>query len=490
MGSLQPTGKIEGILQRNKIIFSGTIFNNNNLNINNIDKETEDYLKKINDNNICIFIPIDNKYPNFLIKLYSKESYFNQRIIIKFDYWHNNLLLPSGHFIMKLGECLDIPVENNVILYEHNVDVNPFSKKIINKMPKEDIEFVCPKEELDKRLDLRDRYICSIDPPGCKDIDDALHCKLLPNGNYELGVHIADVTHYVKPGDEVDRIAAKNCNTIYLVHKRTDMLPKVLTENLCSLVGGKERLAFSVLWEFDKDSLEVKNVIYGKSVIKSKAALTYEQANTIMNDNTNNTELAISIRLLNKITKVLKQRRIEAGALILASNEMKFNLNQETNTITDISMYKTYETNSLVEECMLLANVWVAKKIYESFPSCAILRRHPPPKEKELNNFVKILNERGYSINTNSSIELNKSLDNIKKTNDPFFNKLIRSLITRTMNQAKYFSSVEFSYEEFFHYGLAMEIYTHFTSPIRRYCDILGKFIHILLLQFDVIVIF
>jgi exosome complex exonuclease DIS3/RRP44 len=122
---------------------------------------------------------------------------------------------------------------------------------------------------------------------------------------------------------------------------------------------------------------------------------------------------------------------------------------------------------------MLLANVWVAKKIYESFPSCAILRRHPPPKEKELNNFVKILNERGYSINTNSSIELNKSLDNIKKTNDPFFNKLIRSLITRTMNQAKYFSSVEFSYEEFFHYGLAMEIYTHFTSPIRRYCDIL-----------------
>ena len=471
--SLQPTGKIEGILQRNKIIFSGTIFNNNNLNINNIDKETEDYLKKINDNNICIFIPIDNKYPNFLIKLYSKESYFNQRIIIKFDYWHNNLLLPSGHFIMKLGECLDIPVENNVILYEHNVDVNPFSKKIINKMPKEDIEFVCPKEELDKRLDLRDRYICSIDPPGCKDIDDALHCKLLPNGNYELGVHIADVTHYVKPGDEVDRIAAKNCNTIYLVHKRTDMLPKVLTENLCSLIGGKERLAFSVLWEFDKDSLEVKNVIYGKSVIKSKAALTYEQANTIMNDNTNNTELAISIRLLNKITKVLKQRRIEAGALILASNEMKFNLNQETNTITDISMYKTYETNSLVEECMLLANVWVAKKIYESFPSCAILRRHPPPKEKELNNFVKILNERGYSINTNSSIELNKSLDNIKKTNDPFFNKLIRSLITRTMNQAKYFSSVEFSYEEFFHYGLAMEIYTHFTSPIRRYCDIL-----------------
>ena len=340
-------------------------------------------------------------------------------------------------------------------------------------MPREDIEFKCPEEELEKRIDLRDRCICSIDPPGCKDIDDALHCKILPNGNYELGVHIADVSHYVKAGSEVDRIAAKNCNTIYLVHKRTDMLPKVLTENLCSLVGGKERLAFSVLWEFDKDNLEILNVNYGKSVIRSRAALTYEKANNIMNDKNDNSDIAIGIRLLNKITKDLKRKRIESGALILASNEMKFNLNQETNTITDISMYKTFETNSLVEECMLLANVWVAKKIYESYPSCAILRRHPPPKEKELNNFIKILNERGYSIDSSSSLNLSNSLDKIIKENDPFFNKLIRTLLTRTMNQAKYFTSSEFSYEEFYHYGLAMEIYTHFTSPIRRYSDIL-----------------
>jgi exosome complex exonuclease DIS3/RRP44 len=192
-----------------------------------------------------------------------------------------------------------------------------------------------------------------------------------------------------------------------------------------------------------------------------------------MNDLNDNSELAIGIRLLNKITKDIKRKRIEAGALILASNEMKFNLNQETNTITDISMYKTYETNSLVEECMLLANVWVAKKIYESFPSCAILRRHPPPKEKELNNFTKILNERGYEIDTSSSLNLSNSLNKINKEKDPFFNKLIRSLLTRTMNQAKYFPSSEYSYEDFYHYGLAMEIYTHFTSPIRRYSDIL-----------------
>ena len=295
----------------------------------------------------------------------------------------------------------------------------------------------------------------------------------MPNGNYELGVHIADVSHYVKAGSVVDKIAAKNCNTIYLVHKRTDMLPKVLTENLCSLVGKKERLAFSVLWEFDKNTLEIKNVKYGKSVIKSMAALTYEQAQNILNDKNDDSIMAKSIKILDIITRDLKRKRMEDGALILSSNSMKFNLDNETNTITDISEYKTFQTNSLVEECMLLANVWVAKKIYQSYPSCAILRRHPPPKEKELNNFIQILKERGHELKAGNNLELNNSLDNIKKDGDPFFNKLVRSLLTRTMNQAKYFPSCEFSYEDFYHYGLAMEIYTHFTSPIRRYSDIL-----------------
>ena len=470
---LQPTGYVQGILRRNRNTFCGTIYNPNDKINNSIDEKTQDFLKNYMKNNIAIFIPIDSKYPNFILQLHEVEKYYNQRIVIKFDDWSSNIIIPSGHFFKKLGKCLDIPVENEIILYEHNVDINPFSKKIIDSMPNEDVEFKCPPEELKKRMDLRNMPVCSIDPPGCKDIDDALHALILPNGNYQLGVHIADVSHYVKAGSVVDKIAAKNCNTIYLVHKRTDMLPKVLTENLCSLVGKKERLAFSVLWEFDKNSLEIKNVKYGKSVIKSMAALTYEQAQNILNDKNDNSKMAISIKILDLITKDLKRRRMEDGALILSSNSMKFNLDNETNTITDISEYKTFQTNSLVEECMLLANVWVAKKIYQSYPSCAILRRHPPPKEKELNNFIQILKERGFDLKASNNLELNNSLDNIKKEGDPFFNKLVRTLLTRTMNQAKYFPSCEFSYEDFYHYGLAMEIYTHFTSPIRRYSDIL-----------------
>ena len=471
--NLQPTGYITGILRRNRTVFCGTIYNPNDTINNSINDDLKIFMKNYQKENIAIFIPIDSKYPNFILQLYQQEKYYNQRIVIKFDIWKENILIPSGHFFNNLGQCLVVPVENEIILYEHNVDINPFSKKIIDSMPNEDVEFKCPPEELKKRLDLRNKPVCSIDPPGCKDIDDALHAIILPNGNYELGVHIADVSHYVKSGSVVDKIAAKNCNTIYLVHKRTDMLPKVLTENLCSLVGKKERLAFSVLWEFDKDNLEIKNVKYGKSVIKSLAALEYGQAQKILNDPNDNSQMAMSIKIMDKITRHLKQKRLDAGALILSSNSMKFNLDNETNTITDISEYKTYQTNSLVEECMLLANVWVAKKIYESFPSCAILRRHPPPKEKELGNFIKILKERGFELKAGNNMELNNSLDKINKKGDPFFNKLVRSLLTRTMNQAKYFPSCEFSYEEFYHYGLAMEIYTHFTSPIRRYSDIL-----------------
>ena len=470
--NLQPTGYIQGILRRNRNTFCGTIYNSNDKINNRINEKIESFLKVYKKENLAVFIPIDSKYPNFVLQLHEIQKYYNQRIVIKLDEWSSNIIIPSGHFFKKLGKCLEIPVENEIILYEHNVDINPFSKKIIDSMPNEDVEFKCPPEELKKRMDLREKPICSIDPPGCKDIDDALHAVVLPNGNYELGVHIADVSHYVKAGSIVDKIAAKNCNTIYLVHKRTDMLPKVLTENLCSLVGGKERLAFSVLWEFDKN-LEIKNCKYGKSVIKSMAALTYEQAQNILNDKKDNSIMAQSIKILDLITRDLKRKRMEDGALILSSNSMKFNLDNETNTITDISEYKTYQTNSLVEECMLLANVWVAKQIYKSYPSCAILRRHPPPKEKELNNFIQILKERGHTLKAGNNLELNNSLDNIKKDGDPFFNKLVRTLLTRTMNQAKYFPSCEFSYEEFYHYGLAMEIYTHFTSPIRRYSDIL-----------------
>ena len=279
--------------------------------------------------NYNIFIPIDSKFPFFLLKLHEPSVYYNQRIQIHRDSWKSCNLLPSAHFIKNIGPCNDVKTENEVILLEHDVITNPFSSKIIASMPipNEDSNVNVTEEDLKVRMDLRHITVCSIDPPGCKDIDDALHCRVLQNGNFEIGCHIADVSHYVKHGSDVDKIAARSCNTIYLVHRRTDMLPKVLTENLCSLVEGKDRFAFSVIWEVDKNTLEIleDKVVYTKSIIRSRKAFTYGMAQELKDDLTQKGELAESVRGLMKIAKKLKQDRMEKGALVLASNEVNLN---------------------------------------------------------------------------------------------------------------------------------------------------------------------
>ena len=274
----QPVGKIKGIIRKTRNQFCGTIISSNDFQAKRVNNVTKEIYENSIRNKYQIFIPIDPKLPNFFVKLHQSEIYLNKRILIKYDKWRADQPYPFGHFLKNLGEINDVKVENEVILLENSVDVNPFSPKIINSLPAENSQLKVTDDDLKKRKDLRELNICSIDPPGCKDIDDALHCRVLRNRDYEIGVHIADVTHYVKAGSEIDRIAARNSNTVYMVHKRTDMLPKVLTENLCSLVGNKERFAFSVTWIVDKDTLEIKEVDFFKSIIKSKSAMTYKDA--------------------------------------------------------------------------------------------------------------------------------------------------------------------------------------------------------------------
>lgn len=195
-------------------------------------------------------------------------------------------------------------------------------------MPTEGDGWTIPQEEIDKWRDLRDVCVCSIDPPGCKDIDDALHCYWMPNGNFNVGVHIADVTHFVKPDSELDWEAARRCTTVYLVDRRTDMLPGLLTENLCSLRDDGPWLAFSVIWEIDSKTYKVVKTEYCKSVIKSKASLTYRKAQDIHDDSKDNSELALGIWGLMQIAWVLRDKRIESGALTLGSPEVKFDMDE------------------------------------------------------------------------------------------------------------------------------------------------------------------
>lgn len=319
-----------------------------------------------------------------------------------------------------------------------------------------------------KRVDLRDLTICSVDPPGCTDIDDALHCRLLPNGRIEAGVHIADVSHFIRPGNALDKEAALRATTVYLVDKRIDMVPELLSSNLCSLRGNEERFAFSCIWEIDEDA-NIVDTRYHKSVIKSKKAMTYEEAQLIIDDASQKHDIATSLRLLNMLAKKLKKRRLENGALVLASPEIRFQIDSETHDPIEVEVKKLRDTNSMVEEFMLLANISVAEKIEKEFPECAMLRRHPEPPQANFDPLIKAGRNQGFEIETQSGRKLAESLDNAIKADNPYFNTMLRILATRCMMQAIYFISGTLQRSEYFHYGLAAPIYTHFTSPIRRY---------------------
>nr|XP_003705753.1 PREDICTED: exosome complex exonuclease RRP44 [Megachile rotundata] len=448
-----PTGKIVGIIRRNWRQYCGILQPSN-----------------IEGNVRHLFVPAERKIPKIRIETRQYTVLSKQRIIVAIDSWPRNSRYPLGHFVRALGAIGDKATENEVILLEHDVPHSRFSDAVLSSLPK--MPWSITDGDIEQREDLRHLDICSVDPPGCTDIDDALHCRKLPNGNFEVGVHIADVTHFIRPGTALDKEAALRATTVYLVDTRIQMIPELLSTNLCSLRGNVERLAFSCIWELDKDA-NVINTRYCKSVICSRAAMTYDEAQLKIDDASQQDSIAISLRNLNSLAKKLKKRRLENGALVLASPEIRFQVDSETHDPIDVEAKKLRETNSMVEEFMLLANISVANKIVEEFPECAVLRRHPEPPPANFEPLIKAGKNQGFIINTNTGKELAESLDKCHKADNPYFNTMLRILATRCMMQAVYFISGMHQPSEYFHYGLACPIYTHFTSPIRRYADIM-----------------
>ncbi|CAF2585119.1 unnamed protein product [Rotaria sp. Silwood2] len=418
-----------------------------------------------------LFLPHEKRIPKIRIESRQAEELKNSRVMVQIDHWPRSSRYPHGHFIKTLGKLGDKETENEVILAEHDILHHEFPEAVLDCLPK--LPWIITEEDLANRIDLRDFCIVSIDPPGCTDIDDALHCRLLENGNFECGVHIADVTHFVRPNTALDLEARERGTTVYLTDRRIDMLPVLLSGNLCSLRGGEERFAFSVRWEITPDA-KIVNTIFHKSIIKSKSAMTYEQAQTIKDDSGINDEIALSLRHLHSIAAQLRQKRLDKGALVLESSEVRFQLDTETHDPLSVMNKELRETNWLVEEFMLLANISVAEKIYELFPDCACLRKHPAPPISNFDPLVKAAETKGFQIKANTGKELADSLDQAVLLAHPYFNTMLRMLATRCMMQAVYFcSGFESDIKSFEHYGLATPIYTHFTSPIRRYADVL-----------------
>ncbi|XP_063347449.1 exosome complex exonuclease RRP44 [Pelmatolapia mariae] len=447
----KPTGKVVGIIKRNWRPFCGM------LNVSQIKESTRH-----------LFTPADRRIPRIRIETRQASTLSGQRIMVAIDGWPKDSRYPNGHFVRSLGGAGEKDTEEEVLLLEHDVPHQAFSQAVLSFLPK--MPWAITPEDMMKREDLRPLTVCSVDPPGCTDIDDALHCRELENGNLEVGVHIADVSHFIRPGNALDKEAANRGTTVYLCGKRIDMVPELLSSNLCSLRSNVDRLAFSCIWEINHKA-EILKTRFTKSVINSKASLTYAEAQMRIDDTNKNDDITKSLRGLNKLAKILKRQRIEKGALTLSSLEVRFHMDSETHDPIDLQTKELMETNSMVEEFMLLANISVAQKIYDEFPECALLRKHPAPPPSNYDILIKAAKSKEVEVHTDSAKALADSLDAAKVDGFPYFNTLLRILATRCMMQAVYFCSGMDS--DFHHYGLASPIYTHFTSPIRRYADII-----------------
>ncbi|CAI4231946.1 unnamed protein product [Auanema sp. JU1783] len=446
-----PTAKVVGIVKRNWRPYCGIL-------LPSIIKGRRKHL----------FCPTDRLLPRIRIETEQADILAHQRIVVQVDQWPRDSKYPLGHYVRTVGNLGDRETENEVLLLEHDIPHAPFSEEVLACLPQG--EWI-PNIKA-PRVDLRDLTVCSVDPPGCTDIDDALHCRALDNGLFEVGVHIADVTNFVRPGTAIDQEAANRGTTVYLCDRRIDMLPELLSGNLCSLRGGVERYAFSVIWTMTSEA-EIVSAKYHKSLIRSKAALTYKEAQERIDDSSKDDDVTLSLRGLMKLSKVLKNKRTANGALTLASSEIRFDMDWETRTPKAVLEKEALDTNSMVEEFMLLANISVAEKILAEYPDCALLRRHPVPTKDSYKTVIEAAANRGFDIKTDSGKALADSLNRAVDSKNPMLNRLLRMLTTRCMTQAVYFSAGTIPVPQYLHFGLACPIYTHFTSPIRRYADVI-----------------
>ncbi|XP_019722970.1 DIS3-like exonuclease 1 [Hippocampus comes] len=474
-----PTGCVVGILQRNWRDYVVTF------------PPRESTQSQSRNSQRILTVPWDHRIPKIRISTQQADALQDHRVVVRIDSWESTSLYPNGHSVRVLGRAGELETEVQTILIENCIHVPPFSDAQLREMPANSPEkpWKVDPSQVAVRQDLRDSHLVfSIDPAGCEDVDDTLSVRSLAGGMVlELGVHIADVTHFVSQGSLTDLEAHARATTYYLADRRYDMLPAILSADICSLLGGLDRYAMSVLWELDAQTLAVNNVWYGRTVIRSSYQLDYELAQALLNGEQGEVaeltrlssrekdaklaELRQALQVLTHVARHLRAQRDQGGALELEGVEVRAQLDNEKN-ITALVPRQPLEIHETVAECMIFANHWVARKIHEAFPHQALLRHHPPPRQEFFSQLVDSAKSRGFTIDTRSNKALADSLDQAVDPQDPLLNRLLRMMATQAMSQAMYFSTGAISQDQYYHYGLALDRYTHFTSPIRRYADV------------------
>ena len=439
-----------------------------------IKRRKEEFVGIIDNSSSNYFLIADDKKVSFDVFIPPKtikKEYLNKKVVIKIEGWNDKYKNPIGKVVQVIGEIDDHNTEINSILYDYGF-APKFPKNVENEASK--IEETISKEEIQKRLDLRKTTTFTIDPKDAKDFDDALSVKKLKNGNWEIGVHIADVSHYVTKGGIIDKEAIERATSVYLVDRVIPMLPEVLSNNICSLKPNVDRLAYSILFEMDEKA-NLLDYTINKTVIHSDVRFTYQTAQDVIDNKEG--KLVTELLLLDKLSKILRKKRQENGSINFESSEVKFILDKDSNPI-DVYFKESLSTNNLIEEFMLLANKTVAKHI--GFPKkdakTFVYRIHDIPDSDRITTLNNIVKKFGHSIDNTSTPKLSSSLNNLlKNVKGKKEQQMVETLTIRSMAKAVYTTN------NIGHYGLAFDYYSHFTSPIRRYPDLI---VHRLLEQY------
>lgn len=388
------------------------------------------------------------------------------KAIVRITEWPDDAKNPRGEVVDILGRDGENNAEMHAILAEYGL---PYVYPAAVDKAAQKIDAGITPEVVASRLDMRDVTTFTIDPRDAKDFDDALSMRRLPNGNYEVGVHIADVTHYVTPGTLLDKEASSRATSVYLVDRVVPMLPEHLSNGICSLRPDEDKLAFSCIFEIN-DRAEVKDYKIARTVIRSNRRFTYEDAQQIIE--TGKGDYAREIVELDRLAKILRKERFAHGSVEFDRPEVKFDIDADGRPV-NVFFKEMKDSNKLVEEFMLLANKTVAKAIGNPGKNrkakAFVYRVHDAPDAERLHELASTASTFGYKLRTTGTPEqinqsINKMLADVKGRAEENF---LSTLAVRSMAKAIY------STDNIGHYGLGFEYYTHFTSPIRRYPDMM-----------------
>lgn len=442
-----PEGEVVDIMERAKDTFVGIL------------DVSDNFAFLVCDNRVLtndVFIPKN--------KLNGAKN--GQKVIVKLMQWEPNMKSPVGEVIDILGDKGNNDTEMHAILAEFGL---PYKYPEQVDAAADKIDAGITPEEVAKRIDMRGITTFTIDPRDAKDFDDALSLRKLKDGLWEVGVHIADVTHYVRPGSIIDKEGKERATSVYLVDRTIPMLPEHLSNGICSLRPDEDKLTYSVIFQMTDDA-EIKQYEIAKTVTRSDRRFTYEEAQQVIE--TGKGDFKEEILTLDRLAKILRKRRFDNGAIAFDRVEVRFEIDDKGKPLS-VFFKEQKDANKLIEEFMLLANKTVATHIGKpgrgQKAKTFVYRVHDVPNPDKLENFSQFIRKFGYNLKTSGkqsaiSSAINNLLDQVEGKKEQ---NLIETLAIRSMAKAIYTT------DNLGHYGLAFDYYTHFTSPIRRYPDMM-----------------